>query len=60
MGTRFGAERAEPEHVPEHRKNAFVPMFSVQWNTSKFSEHLDGYFMLLDINNIDLQLNCDY
>ena len=23
--------------------NAFVPLFSVQWNTSKFSEHLDGY-----------------
>ena len=44
MGTRFGAERAEPEHVPEHRKNASVPMFSVQWNTSKFSEHLDGYY----------------
>ena len=43
MGTRFVAERAEPEHGTEHRKMPFVQLFSVQWNTSKFSEHMDGY-----------------
>ena len=46
--TRCSAPTAQKpsEHVPkgsEHAKNAFVPLFSVQWNTSKFSEHLDGY-----------------
>ena len=45
MGTRFVAERAEPEHGTEHRKMPFVQLFSVQWNTSKFSEHMDGYWL---------------
>ena len=49
-GTRFGADRAELGTRSRTEKKCLGTCSSVQWNTSKFSEHVNGYSRRQDID----------